>query len=74
MLLPQTFSSSSSIQQQCHEFNPNDSISEKEALNYNTLSTAELIKIQNLMHKTNKLPNVCETHSAQINQIDMSKD
>jgi hypothetical protein len=45
-------SSSSSIHQQCHEFNPTSSISEKDTQNCDTLSTAELIKIQNLMRQT----------------------
>jgi hypothetical protein len=66
--------SSSSIHQQCHDFNFKNSISEKDAYNCDNLSTAELIKLQNLLCQNNNLINMHQTTSEQINQVDASPD
>jgi hypothetical protein len=58
-------SSSGSIHQQCHEFNLKNSSSKKDAQNFDTISTAELIKLQNQLHQINNLIDMKNESNAQ---------
>jgi hypothetical protein len=68
-------SSSTSIHQQCHNFDINQSHNQMDAQKFDSMSSAELIKLQNIKCHRDNLINAHTNHSSeQFNQIDASCD